>query len=311
MHIRPALLDDTQAISQLFRARIDKWQRLTEQGQVEDLSYGELSIYERWLHGGAWMSIETGAIWLSHLLSGAGQCVVVEADNQLIAYAELHFDDEPAPLNRHLYLSEFIVHPDADESDVTDQLLRHILKEAQAIGRLTVTFPNYDEQAKSHYDYYGLSLCQSLQHHILPAQTGQGFYQAVDYELADSSQIEGWYILVGRTKSSRQHWEANWTQHWNAIPQIREQKNHRQQFNVAGQDALVAYHAQLYKPRHATVYCWSPKPLTKQLIIAIQDWGHRAGFRLLTLTIPESQAKLLPAEAQTAPHQQWVYAIDV
>ena len=71
MHIRPALLDDTQAISQLFRARIDKWQRLTEQGQVEDLSYDELSIYERWLHGGAWMSIETGAIWLSHLLSGS------------------------------------------------------------------------------------------------------------------------------------------------------------------------------------------------------------------------------------------------
>ncbi|MDQ7035939.1 MAG: hypothetical protein Q9P01_14230 [Anaerolineae bacterium] len=72
MQIRRAILDDTQTISKLFRSRIDRWQRMDSQQRVEDLAYDDLSIYERWLHGGAWMSIETGAIWLSHLLSGAG-----------------------------------------------------------------------------------------------------------------------------------------------------------------------------------------------------------------------------------------------
>lgn len=49
-------------ISALFRARIGVWQRLDETGRVEDMPYEALTLVERWLHGGAWMSIETGAI---------------------------------------------------------------------------------------------------------------------------------------------------------------------------------------------------------------------------------------------------------
>ena len=57
MPIRQPTLDDTQAISALFQAKFERWQRIDENGQVEDLPYEQLSLYERWLHGGAWMSI--------------------------------------------------------------------------------------------------------------------------------------------------------------------------------------------------------------------------------------------------------------
>ena len=62
MRVRQATLDDTQQIVALFSGRVPVWQRLGERGQVEDLPYDALTIYERWLHGGAWMSLETGAI---------------------------------------------------------------------------------------------------------------------------------------------------------------------------------------------------------------------------------------------------------
>ena len=62
MQIRQATLDDTRAISKLFCAGIERWQRMDAQGRVEDLSYEQLTIYERWLHGGAWLSIETAAL---------------------------------------------------------------------------------------------------------------------------------------------------------------------------------------------------------------------------------------------------------
>ncbi|MEO1441159.1 MAG: hypothetical protein AAFV33_12220, partial [Chloroflexota bacterium] len=64
-HIRQAQLDDAAAISELARSRVGVWQRMTG-GQVETVTYDALSIYERWLHGGPWMSVETGALQLSH-----------------------------------------------------------------------------------------------------------------------------------------------------------------------------------------------------------------------------------------------------
>ena len=72
LEVRQAGLDDTGAISALFCARIPVWQRRNAQGQVENVAYDALTIYERWLHGGPWMSIETCAILLNHLLSGGG-----------------------------------------------------------------------------------------------------------------------------------------------------------------------------------------------------------------------------------------------
>ena len=72
MLVRQATIDDTRKIVGLNTANVPLWQRLDAAGQVENLPYEALTIYERWLHGGAWMSLETGAIWLSHLLSGNG-----------------------------------------------------------------------------------------------------------------------------------------------------------------------------------------------------------------------------------------------
>src|SRR5512139_2051816 len=105
IHIREASLDDTQAISGLFRSRISAWQRLSAQGQVEDVPYDALTIYERWLHGGPWMSVETAALHLSHLLRGAGMPFVVESGGVVVAYAEAYHGVEPAPFGDHLHLA--------------------------------------------------------------------------------------------------------------------------------------------------------------------------------------------------------------
>ena len=55
--VREAIMDDTAAISALFRQQVNVWQRFDADGRVEELPYEKLTIYERWLHGGAWMSI--------------------------------------------------------------------------------------------------------------------------------------------------------------------------------------------------------------------------------------------------------------
>ncbi len=311
MLVRQATLDDTQAIVTLFRSRIPKWQRLNEHGQVEDLPYANLTIYERWLHGGAWMTLETGVLWLSHLLSGHGLAYVVDNDGEIVAYAEAFYDNEFQPLGNHLYVSQILV----DEScadNVHHQLADAILQDARGVGRLTVSYPQYDTALATYYrKYFGANEILRLTRHSLNAQTGQSFYKTRDHHDDDSHQIEGWEMSIGRLTSPRMVWETEWTEHWTAIKEITARKKHRLHINAAGHEAIVCYHQQLYNSRAADVYCWSPKKLSSQLIVAIRDWGHRAGYRTLILALPDDYAKLLPAEATAEPHYQVIAGVQV
>ena len=310
MLVRQATLDDTQAIVILFKSRIPKWQRLNEQGQVEDLPYGSLTIYERWLHGGAWMSLETAVLWLSHILSGHGLAYVVDNDGDIVAYAETFYDNEPEPLGQHLYLAQMLV----DESctdDVHHLLADRILQDARGVGRLTMSLPEYDAAQATYYrKYFGANEFLRLARHSLPAQTGQSFYKTREYSDDNPKQIEGWEMLIGRWTSPRHLWETEWTEHWTAIPQIINRTKHRLHINAAGHEAIVCYHQQLYNIRAADVYCWSAKKLSSQLIVAIRDWGHRAGYRNLLFALPDVSAKLLPAEATNEPHYQIIAGVD-
>lgn len=311
MFVRQATLDDTRAIVDLFKTRIPKWQRLSAQGQVEDLPYESLTIYERWLHGGAWLTLETAVIWLSHLLSGNGLAFVVEFGDEILAYAECFYDHEPAPLGHHLYLSTMLVNDKCDDS-VHHKLAEAIVTDARNVGRLTVSYPEYDSTQSTYYrKFFGANEITRLQRYTLTAQTGQGFYKAREYVNPDVNQIEGWEMSVGRWTSPRHIWESEWKEHWRAVPQIIARKKHRLQINASGHDAIICYHQQLYNIRAADIYCWSPKPLSSQLVVAIRDWGHRAGYRTLILALPKASAKVLSADVPVEPHHQIIAGIDV
>ena len=82
--------------------------------------------------------------------------------------------------------------------------------------------------------------------------------------------------------------------------------------NASGHEALVCFHQQLYNERNADVYCWSPRHLSTQLLVAIRDMGHRLGFRTLTLALPDASAELLPAENTVPdPNQQVIATVSV
>ena len=127
----------------------------------------------------------------------------------------------------------------------------------------------------------------------------------------DAGQIDGWALAVGRFTSPRALWEAEWTEHWRGIPQIIERSKHRHYVNASGHEAFVCFHQQLYNERNADVYCWSPRNLSTQLLVAIRDMGHRLGFRTLTLALPDFAAKLLPADTGADPNEQVIATVSV
>ena len=298
--IRQANMNDTQAIAALFQAQVPVWQRLDEQGRVEEPPYEKLTVYERWLHGGSWMSIETAAIHLSHLICGAGFPVVAEDDGNIVGYIEGYQGDEPTPYGNHLHIAHI-----TGSNAIKNTLMMHMV---ETVEKVTVAFSAYDSDSAAFYGQYGMQQMALVKSYTIPAKAGQGFYKATEHLKSNSEKINGWYMPIGRLQSSRQQWETLWPPLWNAIPEIISQTTHRLQFSASGQDAFVCCQQQLYTPRTIDVYCWSPKPLSQQLLTAISDWAYRQEYRSLSLAIPESTVTLLGGKFEETPYQQAVFA---
>lgn len=307
IRVREARMDDTGAVCALFRQRIPVWQRFDSRGRVEELPYTDLTLYERWLHGGAWMSIETGALFLSHVLCGAGLAFVAEKDGQVIGYVEVYPGDEAAPYGAHHHIGQLAADA-AHGVPVLEALVQYLLALDDVIDRLTVAFSSYDTSLAAFYARFGMQPIAQIKQYALAAQAEQSFYKATDCPRFDHSMVSRWNMPVGRLESARYHWETLWPPLWAAFPEIVARRTHRLQISAAGQEAFVCVQQQLYVPRNADVYCWSPRSLTKQLLLAILDWAYRQGYRSLTFAVPEATAKLLGADLETIPYQQTIYA---
>jgi GNAT superfamily N-acetyltransferase len=310
IHVRGARLDDTAAISALFRARIAAWQRLDTSGHVEDVAYEALTLYERWLHGGAWMSVETGAIHLSHLLRGAGLALVAEVDGAPLAYAEAYPGHEPAPYGDHLHLAHLVVAPQAQDEGLDEALIDALLGEVKRTKaqHLTLSRAGAGDDLPV-YEHVTLTPLARVRRLSLPARTGQIFFQSVEHLKDDAAQINGWHMPIGRLESARQGWEMLWPRTWDALPEIRARRAHRIRFSAAGQEAFVYAQPQLYNPRAVEIYAWSPRPLTTQLLSALRDWAHRESYRTLVLAVAEETVKILGAEAEPDGYAQETCAV--
>ena len=135
IQVRAAALDDTYAISTIARSHITVWQRVNAGGQVEDVPYDTLSIYERWLHGGPWMSVETCAILLNHLLLGAGIPLVAVTGKGVVGYLEAYHSVEQEPFGKSLHIAHLV----ADDPDI--EKARSIGNRAAPSWRRRVTRP--------------------------------------------------------------------------------------------------------------------------------------------------------------------------
>ncbi len=299
MEIRQAGLDDTKAISALFYTRIPLWQRINKQGQVEDVPYEALTVYERWMHGGPWMSIETYAILLNHLLMGAGIPLVALLNDRIVGYAEAYMSNEPEPFGRSLHIAHLI----ADDPDVERALLEGLSERLKTLKcqQLTITRVG---GASSYDERYELTPISTLRRYNLPARQGQIFYRAVEHLNPDAAQINGWVMPVGRFSSSRQEWETLWPRHWETLPEIRQRQTSRRQIAAAGQDALMFCRENLYDPRRADVALWTPKPLSIQLVSAVRDWAHREGYRTLVMAVEDAAKPALGADAEDDGYMQ-------
>ncbi len=305
--VRDATMDDIRAIVRLFTDQVQTWQRIRD-NQAETVDYDALTLYERWEHGvtmgaEAWMSIETGALLMSYLLSNP--CVALVATDetgQLIGYLEAYFGDEPT-YGKHGHIYHLV----GLSTDVEQCLIAH-LHEKQRGLRLTMTRSSYDRDGAEKLKSLGFAPIGRAEQYTLVAQTGRGFYQVTSQPDAPFAKIAHWLMPVGRVHSASTHWHLLWRNIWRSVVERENHPDHHLFFSVSGHDAYVLIKTQRYAQRTADVYCWSAKPLTPPLLVAIRDWTYREGYRTLVFTVSPETAKALPADAEMTPYKFDIYA---
>ncbi len=301
MPLRPATLEDATLICQWSQQTIERWQRLNAQGIADDLPCEQLSIYERWLHGGAWMSLETGILWLSHILRGAGKAwIATDETGEAMGYAEVFMSEELPPLGKVASLTYLSLSSNAPP-DARDLILQELLE--IKVSAWSVGISAYDEESLAFYSQYGFTPTQTLQLYRLHTASGQGFYKITDQPNPDASQIKGWAMPTGRLTNARHAWETHWTALWDAVPPIAKRRVHRLRCSASGHEAFLHFEESLYDPRIAEVRCWSMKAFASPLTVAIRDWAQRNGYRQLTLWADNSVATALGSDAEASPQQ--------
>lgn len=309
--VRPARLEDCEQIAALAQAQVSIWQRWDARGRVEDVTYSALTIYERWLHGGVWMSLETAAIHLGRLLLGGGYGWVAEREGEILGYTEAYYGLESEPFGAHFHIGSLILHRDMLHGGIDRQLVDAVKMQARALKCVRLqTTTTAGEMALHLFQELNAQPVTTLRRFSLPARTGQGLYQSVVDTTGDAKTIAGWTMPLGRSTSARQAWEMHWLPTWDVLSPLRE-RTHRLRFSASGQEAYVVFQRGLYDPRVVEIACWTPRQISNALLMALRDWSHREGYRTLSLLIPQDAEKALGNDAEADGYSQTVWTLGV
>ncbi|RLF06018.1 MAG: GNAT family N-acetyltransferase [Thermoprotei archaeon] len=111
LRVRRATLNDVRGIVEVHCSDVREWRRLVEETGAR-ASYEELSVEDKFLHGGPWMSVETCAIHLNYLLTAGQHPLVAELDGRVVGELELYIGEERGALGRTGYIDVLVVHRD-------------------------------------------------------------------------------------------------------------------------------------------------------------------------------------------------------
>ncbi len=309
--VRLATLQDVQAICDLHRSHISEWRQLDKPDKPL-ADYNALTLFERWQHGGPWLSLESCAVHIYRLLLGIGTPLVAELNGVVLAEAEVYESDEAAPFDHSLHLGVLCTHAAHVGRGLGTALLDYAQRMGRALacGRITFsgeTLPGFYASSKHHFRLLQTALEANVDTHA-----GRAVYQKAALTDPDPARINGWYMPLGRYQSARQDWDTLFPMQWAAgIPELLDVPAVQLKLTVAGQNAIVSLR-ETERAGVCELACWSARPLNATLVTALRDCTHREGFDSFQTLVSEANWPLLQAaEAQLTGGQRMVYDLPI
>ena len=311
INVRLATLADSAAITAIHKSDVERWERIRADGTLVATPYEQLSLYERWQHGGPWLSIESCAVHLHRLLTGVGIPLVAEVDGEVLAEAEVYENFEAAPFGHHLDLAIIAVRADHQRRGLGRALVNYVIDMARLMKCERVTVAN--ASAREFYAAMHFRHVRSGKGVRIAAQPGRVMYQATALADRNVDQIKGWYMPLGRYQSARQEWDRSFPQAWAAgIPELLNVASGQFKLTVANQAAIFSVRdadepdSQLGDGR---LVCWSARAISQPLISAIRDWAGRNGYNHLLTFVMADDLAALPTDIELTGYTQDFYEL--
>jgi GNAT superfamily N-acetyltransferase len=143
IEVRLATLNDIEGIVEVHCSDIDKWYRDIHCEKIET-DYKDLTIIERFLHGGPWMTVETCKEHLKNLLENNQYPLIAIDNGKIIGELELYIGYERG-IGETAYIDILEVHKKHRGKGVGRQLISEAYKYAEEKKcRIITVWPTKD-----------------------------------------------------------------------------------------------------------------------------------------------------------------------
>ncbi len=283
INIRPATLADVAAITAIHCSDNRQWFRFEARGRVP-ARYEDLSLYERWLNGGPWMSLETCAVHLNRLLLAGHYALVAEIDHQIAGEAELFLSEEPAPMGRTLHLSILYVHRDWQRHGAGSALVREACELARELGCHTLTVV---PEIRPFYAKLGLEPGLRLVETQTATREHTSPYPPEPILDGRYAVVRGLPLPIGRYQSACQAWED--LPNEMAIPELRILRAVRWRIQLGGAPVYLILKEMATRERLVSASAWfaGDAAAMPDVVQAALAQARRMGFTRLELLLEE------------------------
>ncbi len=296
--IRPATPEDAAAITAVHCSHIRVWRR---GGKGEPVPYEALSLYERWLHGGPWMSVETCAAHLRRWLGAGHLARVALRGDEGVGEAEFVEDDEPPPYGHVLHISLLYVHA----AHLGRGAGRALVEAGGALARergcvALTTQP--EREAEPFYRRMGFEPWLWLREWQAPAREGPLPADLCRADDAPYPARQGLALRVGRYQTGRHMWHEIGDR---PLPELARLPWGRWQARMPGGETVwLGLRAQPLAPTQADGFVWAPPEADlRPAVEALQALAAQLGFAYVDLLLEEPEggtlASALGLEFQT------------
>jgi len=235
MEIRPATLDDIVAITEVHKGDVSEWYHVSGETS-EPVPYESLSVFERYMAGGPWMSVETCAIHVNQLLLHDLPPIVAVLDGRVVGEAEFYIGDEGVPYGKCLDISVLYVHPEAQGRGIGGALLKYLIDRAERKEcRCMTVVPG----PRGFYQHFGFNDIYERPHLLVNARSFNLEYQIEEIDVETPFRlVSGIPMPIGRYTSSRQEWERHKmiTYH---LPELAHCLHRRMRITTAQAEAIA------------------------------------------------------------------------
>ncbi|MGE5654444.1 MAG: GNAT family N-acetyltransferase [Bacillota bacterium] len=302
--VRLAELSDVEGISCVHRSDITHWvkQITREDGltATEPSQWSELTLADRWNHGGPWMSPELCMIHLNRLRLLDQFPLVAEQNGRIVGELEMIVGDD-AEFGINANLSVLYVDRALQGQGIGSLLMNDAIDLAQEIGCHTVT--TYAPAVPAFYQRFGLEPVSTYSELTIATSAAQPALAVRRTRYPEWAKVADLPLLFGRILSSYQTWlqlDGEREPGLYAIPMHSRPAAMDFSVTLPQGRAYVALRDISGQYEEAAVHAWSPS-YEPELIATILAQARRLGIARLRFLMDPNLATVVQKQFTAEP----------